>query len=61
LTETLANYVQRFLGDHIVDPRINDRPHVKQAIEESEEAKATFKMTEYQGLNVSILLLSTYE
>ena len=41
-------------GDHIVDPRINHRPHVKQAIEESEEAKTTFKMTEYQGLNVSV-------
>lgn len=39
-------------ADHIVDPRINHRPHVKQAIEESEEAKTTFKMTEYQGLNV---------
>ena len=40
-------------GDHLVDPRVNDRPHIKQAIEESEEAKETFKMTEYQGLNVS--------
>ena len=45
-------------GDHIVDPRINDRPYVKQAIEESEEAKTTFKMTEYQGLNVSTPLIS---
>lgn len=42
-------------GDHIVDPRVNHKEHVKQAIEESEEAKTTFKMTEYQGLNYTIM------
>jgi hypothetical protein len=41
-------------GDHLADPRVNHRAHIKQAIEESEEAKNTFKMTEYQGLNVSL-------
>lgn len=40
-------------GDHVADPRVNDRPHIKRAIEESEEARDVFKMTEYQGLNVS--------
>lgn len=44
-------------GDHIVDPRVNDRPQIQRAIQESEEARDTFKMTEYQGLNVSGLSL----
>ena len=48
-------------GDHIVDPRVNDRPHIKQAIEESEEAKENFKMTEYQGLNVSFVLIADFK
>lgn len=42
-------------GDHIADPRINDRPHVKRAIDDADAARDTFKMTEYQGLNVSSL------
>ena len=33
-------------GDHLADPRVNNRPHIKHAIDESEEAKTTFKMTE---------------
>ena len=45
-------------GDHLADPRVNHRTHIKQAIDESEEAKATFKMTEYQGLNVGPPLIA---
>lgn len=41
-------------GDHIVDPKVNDRPHVRRAIDGVEEARKTFKMTEYQGLNASL-------
>jgi hypothetical protein len=40
-------------GDHVVDPRVNDRPLIKKLIESSERAKKVFKMTEYQGMNVS--------
>lgn len=42
-------------GDHIADPRVNDRPHIKRAIEDADDARDKFKMTEYQGLNVSIV------
>ena len=40
-------------GDHVVDPRINNRPEVKRLIVNSEKAKNDFKMTDYQGMNVS--------
>ena len=40
-------------GDHVVDPRINNRPEVKRLIDISEKAKKDFKMTDYQGMNVS--------
>lgn len=40
-------------GDHVVHPRVNDRPKIKTLIEAAEKAKTDFKMTEYQGMNVS--------
>lgn len=39
-------------GDHVVDPRINHLPNVKELIDASEKAKHDFKLTEYQGMNV---------
>lgn len=42
-------------GDHVVDPRVNEHPKIKGLIESSERAKRVFKMTEYQGMNVSEL------
>lgn len=50
--------------DHVVDPRINERPEVKELIRLGEEAKTKFKMTDYQGQNVGVLCtspLSEYE
>jgi len=40
-------------GDHVVDPRINHIPKVKSLISSSKRAKEDFRMTEYQGNNVS--------
>ena len=45
-------------GDHVVDPRVNSHPIVKNLIESSERAKSVFKLTEYQGMNVSIFVLT---
>ncbi|EHK17249.1 uncharacterized protein TRIVIDRAFT_41788 [Trichoderma virens Gv29-8] len=42
-------------GDHVVDPRIKDMPPVKKLIESSERARKVFKMTEYQGMNYTIM------
>ncbi|OQU96221.1 Aconitase domain-containing protein [Cladophialophora immunda] len=42
-------------GDHVVDPRINHLPNVKALIEASEKAKTDFKLTEYQGMNFTIM------
>ncbi|EAW15355.1 aconitase family protein [Aspergillus clavatus NRRL 1] len=42
-------------GDHVVDPRINDRPQIQALIDASERAKRVFKMTDYQGMNYTIL------
>lgn len=42
-------------GDHVVDPRVNSLPKVQALIDASERAKRVFKMTNYQGLNVSPL------
>ncbi|KAF9249740.1 hypothetical protein DTO027I6_9492 [Penicillium roqueforti] len=47
-------------GDHIVDPRINELPQVQALIGVSERAKKTFKMTEYQGINYTILHTEFY-
>lgn len=40
-------------GDHVVDPRVNNIPRVKGLIATSERARDQFKLTEYQGMNVS--------
>lgn len=40
-------------GDHVVDPRVNNHPQIKRLIDASERAKRVFKMTDYQGMNVS--------
>ncbi|KAJ4858218.1 aconitase family (aconitate hydratase) domain-containing protein [Trichoderma breve] len=42
-------------GDHVVDPRIKGMPQVKRLIESSEKARKVFKMTEYQGMNYTIM------
>lgn len=40
-------------GDQVVDPRVNELPKVPALIDASERAQKTFKMTDYQGMNVS--------
>ncbi|GIC92943.1 aconitase family protein [Aspergillus udagawae] len=47
-------------GDHVVDPRIRDVPKVRALIDASERAKRAFKMTEYQGMNYTILHIEFY-
>ncbi|KAF7156298.1 hypothetical protein CNMCM5623_009691 [Aspergillus felis] len=47
-------------GDHVVDPRIRDLPKVRALIDASERAKRVFKMTEYQGMNYTILHTEFY-
>ncbi|KAJ5124316.1 uncharacterized protein N7515_008141 [Penicillium bovifimosum] len=42
-------------GDHVVDPRVNEMPQVKHLINASERAKHVFKMTDYQGMNYTIM------
>ncbi|GIJ90458.1 hypothetical protein Asppvi_009413 [Aspergillus pseudoviridinutans] len=47
-------------GDHVVDPRIRHVPKVRALIDASERAKRVFKMTEYQGMNYTILHTEFY-
>ncbi|KAL4894255.1 hypothetical protein BDV59DRAFT_207278 [Aspergillus ambiguus] len=47
-------------GDHVVDPRVNRFPKVKALIDASERAKHVFKMTDYQGMNYTILHTEFY-
>ncbi|KAI1481837.1 aconitase family protein [Daldinia eschscholtzii] len=42
-------------GDHVVDPRVNSHPKIRPLIEASERARKVFKMTEYQGMNYTIM------
>lgn len=42
-------------GDHVVDPRIMDHPKIKPLVESSERARRIFKLTEYQGMNYTIM------
>lgn len=42
-------------GDHAVDPRIKEVPRIKSLIEKSERAQQVFKLTEYQGMNYTIM------
>ncbi|ORY13136.1 aconitase family protein [Clohesyomyces aquaticus] len=46
--------------DHVVDPRINHKPEIQRLIEQGEDAKEKFKMTEYQGQNYTILHTEFY-
>ena len=48
-------------GDHVVDPRVNAVPKVKDLIDASERAKHVFKMTDYQGMNVSKGIAKSYD
>ncbi|KAJ5184042.1 hypothetical protein N7492_001658 [Penicillium capsulatum] len=47
-------------GDHVVDPRVNKLPKVQALIDISERAKRIFKMTDYQGMNYTILHTEFY-
>jgi hypothetical protein len=40
-------------GDHRVEPPLYDQPKVKKLMETSLRAKNDFKMTDFQGFNVS--------
>ncbi|TVY33726.1 putative aconitate hydratase, partial [Lachnellula cervina] len=42
-------------GDHVVDPRVKDVPLIKQLVADSEAAETDFMMTEYQGMNYTIM------
>ncbi|EMR71255.1 putative aconitase family protein [Eutypa lata UCREL1] len=42
-------------GDHVVDPRVNDQPIPSRLIQASNRAKKVFKMTEFQGMNYTIM------
>ena len=42
-------------GDHVVHPTITNEPKIKAYIETSEKAKRDFRMTEYQGMNYTIM------
>lgn len=46
--------------DHVVDPRINHKPEVARLIQQGEEARDMFKMTEFQGQNYTILHTEFY-
>ncbi|KAJ9144998.1 Aconitase family protein [Pleurostoma richardsiae] len=47
-------------GDHVVDPRAANHPAIRKLIESSERAKKVFKMTEYQGMNYTIMHTEFY-
>jgi len=47
-------------ADHIVDPRIEHLPKVKALVERSEKAQRDFKLTDYKGKNVCLLLRNFY-
>ena len=42
-------------GDHVVDPRVLHVPQIKGLVESSERARRVFKLTEYQGMNYTIM------
>jgi hypothetical protein len=42
-------------GDHVVHPDVAHVPKVKHMVEVAEKAKKDFKMTEYQGMNYTIM------
>ncbi|OAP59168.1 hypothetical protein AYL99_06466 [Fonsecaea erecta] len=42
-------------GDHVVHPAVAQVPKIKALVEVAEKAKHEFKMTEYQGMNYTIM------
>lgn len=42
-------------GDHVVDPRVRQSPKIKALVDASERARRVFKLTEYQGMNYTIM------
>ncbi|KIW88776.1 uncharacterized protein Z519_10823 [Cladophialophora bantiana CBS 173.52] len=42
-------------GDHVVHPAVAQVPKIKAMVEVAEKAKNEFKMTEYQGMNYTIM------
>jgi hypothetical protein len=42
-------------GDHVVDPRIKDHPKIKPLVDAAERARQIFKLTEFQGMNFTIM------
>lgn len=44
-------------GDHVVHPDAMNNPKIQALVSGAEKAKKTYKMTEYQGMNVSLSLL----
>ncbi|KAK3692463.1 aconitase family protein [Podospora appendiculata] len=42
-------------GDHVVDPRAINHPRIRPLIEACERARRVFKLTEYQGMNYTIM------
>jgi homoaconitase/3-isopropylmalate dehydratase large subunit len=42
-------------AEHVVDPGVYDEPKVKALIDAVEKAKSDYKMTEYQGVNYTIM------
>ena len=42
-------------GDHVYDPRIASEPRVKDLYQAADQAKRDYKMTEYQGMNYTIM------
>ena len=42
-------------GDHVVHPDVANVPKIKAMVDVAEKAKKEFKMTEYQGMNFTIM------
>jgi hypothetical protein len=42
-------------GDHVVHPAVAQVPKIKAMVDVAEKAKHEFKMTEYQGMNYTIV------
>lgn len=42
-------------GDHVVHPAVMDKAPIRAMVEAAETAKRQFKMTEYQGMNYTIM------
>lgn len=42
-------------GDHLVDPCMMNHPNIKPLVEARERARQVFKMTDYQGMNYTIM------